>query len=158
VILSDAGTATWLIAGMAARVRRAENYRFNMRAVSVRARVAQFMLDWCRSHRTTHVPGPHCGGLSLAMIGDVVGCARPTVHRHLLDFERAGTVVLEEGGITVEDMSALERRAASAYSYLHGMSVGDVRADRPTQVQQVGRAAPPVDLEQYRARFHVRSA
>ncbi len=157
-ILSDAETARWVVAGMAVRARRAENYRFNMRAVSVRARVARFVLDWCQSHWTAHVPGPHCGGLSLAMIGDVVGCTRPTVHRHLLNFERAGTVVLEHGGITVEDMSALERRAAAADPYLHGVAVGDEQADRTTAAARVDQQAAPLYLECYRKRSHVRSA
>lgn len=108
----------WLLEGMASRVRRTERHTWNVRTSPVRARVARFLLDWCELCGSWHLPGPVRGGLSVSLVADLVGSVRPTVHRTLLGFERAGAVVLWHGGITVTDAGALQRRAAGVEPYL----------------------------------------
>jgi len=84
--------------------------------------VARLLLDWCDVNGTVHLPGSFDGGLPLSLLADVVGSTRPTVNRTWLALERAGDLVLEHGGITVEDFSAVRRRAQSAGTYMHGVS------------------------------------
>lgn len=116
--LGDDDSALWVLCAMAARVRLAEGHRYNVRTAAVVARLARLVVDWCAAFDTDHVAGPHEEGLSLASIADIVGSTRPTVHRNLLDLERANAVVLRRGGITVRDRIGMIRRAAGVEPYV----------------------------------------
>jgi CRP/FNR family cyclic AMP-dependent transcriptional regulator len=128
-LLANAGeTPPWLMHAMTVRVRRAENRQSNLMLVDVRTRLARFLLDWCEATRTVHVPGPFRGGLARTVLAEVIGSTRHTLNRTLHDFEKRGVVVMENGGVTVEDFVVIRRCAVRASSYLHGV-------DRPFVVK-----------------------
>lgn len=121
-LLDEGGpTSRWLVRRMTVRVRRAENRQSNLMMADTRTRLARLLLDWCEISTSVHVPGPFRGGVSQAGLAEVIGSTRHTVNRTLQDFERRGVVVLEHGGVTVENFDVMRRCARRAQPYLHGV-------------------------------------
>lgn len=125
------GPPSPLLRGMTVRVRRAENRQWNLTTTDMRTRLARFLLDWCEVNRTVHLPGPFRGGFAQTVLAEVIGSTRHTVNRTVHDFERRGVLVLEDGGITVEDFAVIRRCARGAAPYLLG-------ADRHPQPNDAG--------------------
>lgn len=120
LLVTGGATTRWLLEGMTHRVKRAENRQTNLMTTDLRTRLARFLLDWCQATTDVHLPGPFRGGFTQSVLAELVGSTRHTVNRTLQDFERRGVVVLEDGGITVEDFVVMRRCARSAAPYLLG--------------------------------------
>jgi CRP/FNR family cyclic AMP-dependent transcriptional regulator len=138
------GAPAWLLRGMSVRVARAENREWNLKTADARTRLARFLLDWCEATTDIHVPGPFRGGFAQTALAEVVASTRPTVNRILQDFERRGVVVLEHGGVTVEDFAVVRRCARGAASYLHAVEASPAATlghRRPLEVARLPRAS-----------------
>lgn len=118
---SDPAASLWIIHGMTVRARRAENRQVNLMTTDSRARLSRFLLDWCESGSTAHLPGPFRGGVAQRVLAEVIGSTRHTVNRTLQDFEKRGVIVLEDGGVTVERFEVLRRCARGTQPYLYGV-------------------------------------
>lgn len=123
LLVRGGSSADWLLRGMSIRVGRSENRQANLMRTDMRARLSRLLLDWCAVGATTHVPGPFRGGLAQSVLAEVIGSTRHTVNRTLRNFEHRGFVVLEHGGITVEDFDAVTRLAREAKPYFTGVEL-----------------------------------
>lgn len=123
LLVRGASSVAWLLRGMSIRVGRSQNRQANLMTTDVRARLSRLLLDWCAVGDTAHVPGPFQGGLAQSVLAEVIGSTRHTVNRTLRSFEHRGFVVLEHGGITVEDFDAVTRLARKAKPYFAGVGL-----------------------------------
>lgn len=132
-LIHDGGGATrWLLEAMTDRVRRADNRQANLMTADVRSRLARFLLDWCEVTADVHVPSPFRGGPTQSVLAELVGSTRHTVNRILRDFDQRAVVVLEHGGVTLDDFDVLRRCAREARPYFRATGRSEVLARQPT--------------------------
>lgn len=120
MLAAGGGATRWLLDGMTQRVRRAENRQANLMTADARTRLSRFLLDWCETTADVHLPSPFRGGVAQSVLAELVGSTRHTVNRILRDFQKRGVVVLEHGGVTIDDFDVLKRCARDARPYFRG--------------------------------------